>query len=388
MGVTCSFTFPSSTTGRGKAKLSRSIQKSIDDFFKHCQHLPSSLAFVINEITPGGKQGRFVTMHPDPLDEKFGTRVKILTEGTQCAIGYLTSDSLDHNTLRTLIEAGPYTKREQEVIPERQLEVAEFCEEVTTMSIPLPATKPEKSASKLSPYTYLVQQGVQKEEIERLRATMASIVSAVWDGTGDPTNTAQVPVETITKCILGHMGIPTNTANNYRGVIGSFYSARISLFGYKFEGVRLGESSRYTDWVLDVDLILSFVGGKNDLARLARERAAEVQRQAEVEAQTPVSATQLEEPLSDSELMRRAATFQEQRRRKQEEVAKLEENGQSLKELLCEYEAEVMKIKEDIINNANRIAEANNELEQLRLPEHIRQELQKALMRIQSLLSE
>jgi len=241
-----------------------------------------------------------VAVSPDR--KRSGVPVKVHTVGTQGVLCLMRVPDWTDDLLREVIAAGPYVRRrkhrhdasganaaasveepmavvDDESAPDNAPEVVaaatEPSEDIVQVEEPCERRpEPVRHVNRLTPLEKLRANDIGEEEIERLKATMASIVYREV-GEAEVPDLLQVSVGSITEATLEHMKLPKNETGTYRGIIANFYVTRIALFGVKWED-SLDPDARYTDWLIDAKLVLDFVGGKNELAALTRVRNEEV----------------------------------------------------------------------------------------------------------------
>lgn len=292
-----------------RPRIEKDFSDSVKRFFKHYDGNPiEKVSLFILKANPGGDSRNLIKVVKRTGDFKGinnpGVPASIWTEGTQGVVCLIQIEGMSDEEVSFLISNGPYLRKKKVVIekdltpkdtketkPEEGIAsvsqvvntetiapMAKIVETVkSTVSVPKRAQPVVVEKKKiLSPNEKLENAGTPEEEIGRLKATMASIVHREC-GDVDIPNTIVVSVENITKAILEHMKLKSRPVGDggYRGIIANFYVTRIALFGMKNE-TSADPDATYTDWIIDTQLVLDFVGGKDSLACLTRKREVEV----------------------------------------------------------------------------------------------------------------
>ena len=292
-----------------RPRIEKDFSASVREFFKHYDGVPIGTIYLyILKLNPAGNSRKLIKLVKRTADFRDinnpGVPASIWTEGTQGVVCLIQIEGMSDEEVSALISNGPYLRKKkvvaEKVIPLKDTHEAKPEVGVAPMSqvvnaetiVPVagiadtvksavgipnqsqPVTTEQKKI--LSPNEKLVNAGTSEEEIGRLKATMASIVSREC-GSEDIPNTIVVSVENITKAILEHMKLKSRPVGEggYRGIIANFYNARVALFGMKNE-TSVDPDAVYTDWIIDTQLVLDFVGGKDSLACLTRKREVEV----------------------------------------------------------------------------------------------------------------
>lgn len=307
-----------------QAGLKKPVRESIGRYF---QHVPTNslglLRFVGVKVDSSGNADCLIKpslglQNPGQLK---GVPVSVWVEGRQGVRGFLScKDENQQPILQALIAEGRQKK------PPKVLDDVHLRPDAAADSMSPPAETPVVQAEVVvekplvqesfvvrptysadsalsivvSPRRKLEEAGYPEEDIERLKATLASILVRTHASTEEIPNSLRVPVKVITQAILEHMKLPYSSLGNHQGTIGSFYSAKIALFGLKYDyGDKIDPTERYSDWLLDCSLIMDFIGGVDKLSHLVRERDQEVaarvtqEQQPKVEAPTAETITEL-----------------------------------------------------------------------------------------------
>jgi hypothetical protein len=189
-------------------------------------------------------------------------------------------------------------------------------------------------------------------------------------GEGEIPNLLQVSVNDITDAILEHMKLPKNGANNYRGTIANFYSTRIALFALKWED-SIDPEARYEDWLVDVLLVLDFVGGRNNLSALTRDREQEIRERLAVERMVeenpPPTAESVEVAavggfVADAALLDLAMQSREGRLLAEEALQAARQNAESLAAEVVRIEAQLAAARQTHSGSLAMVAEAEEGL--------------------------
>lgn len=333
-------------------KAVREVKASLKSFFLH---FPESIQEI---VIKGGKLGKGCDQASlvkndttQSVVNGAGVPVKIFTNGTQCFSCVITIDGWPSEKIKHVIEGGPYIqklKKEKVVTPVSTPQVVKEAEaEIKTEIQPVPESTSvistgvevkafaKRSPSKLTAIERLNKANISEEEIERLKATLASIITLEMDllGVKEAPNTLDVPVTRITQAIMDHMKLPHNAAGNYRGTVANFYAARIAMFALKYSDVDPSNGELYSPWLFDVEATLDFVGGYNKMVALTVERRKEVAERAQKEPklEEPVTASPLEEAVrtdfvSEASVLNLAAKTIDARLRAEEELRLAEAN--------------------------------------------------------------
>lgn len=398
--------------------MERAMANSVRDFIKFYTEKPilgiGLAALAVKTGAPRQNGVKLAKSHNDHGAATTGVPVIIKTTGGQGVECLMTIPGLSDESVRKIIEGGPYTKApkvekvafepfappitKEEMnlalsLPPPQVltkETVGDTEAVEATETP-PLTPEKQDRPKLSAHERLVQAGVGQEEIARLKATLATIFQREFEKHPEEadTNTLQVSVEKITKAIMEHMGLPSNAAGNYRGIIGSFYYSRIALFALKMENSF--EGGLYTDWAFDCPRVYDFIGGKDQLAHLSREREAEVKRRLVEEAEaTPappadVVADAVEQLLPDASILDLAMKVLEGRRQAEAELALAQANQQQLQLVVGEAERCLQEAKAQLADAERLTAEKEAAVKQFVLDPAILDKIREAKQRLDKL---
>lgn len=363
-------------SGAAQKDLGRKAKSTLKEFFKHCDAVIGKIELTALDIGAGGKAQEPVKIRPlDPTEKRPANTVPVMVfiQGAQGLSSNILIDDKSYEQAVAIIKRGPYKKRkalpevktptppphlfnlqqEERPAPTPVVMVTE-----SEAVIPPLSSKPacvKKETHVKSAYEKLLSTKTPLEEIERLKATLASIVYRQFQKDGKEDNTIQVSVEDITKAIMEHMKLPYNLRSNYQGIIGNFYNARISMFAVKWN-TSLDKNALYTDWLVDRVAVLDFIGGKNELACLTKVREQEVRARLEEEEkpkEPPPTAEKVEEAvrggfLEDTALLDMARKTLEGKRVAEGNVAIAKTNEDSvvekidgIKKLLVQAEADL-----------------------------------------------
>lgn len=362
---------------------------------------------------------RLVAVRPQNIMPQYpGVCVQVSTNnGTQGYVCLLRSSVLSDEDLESLIEEGPFPKRAPRVQGGVDTKVTDGCARHSPAPVPaqIPEVAPSQevqsdsvgpavpevsdvtssygqvaepsSASDLSVRSRLLRIGVPDDEIEKLKVTMASIMQAYMDehGLQDPPHTFEVSISRITQAIREEMGLATNGRGNYQGIIGSFYSAKITIFG-----IRLDKRSK-GNWILDGNTILDFVGGVDSLpglklqhvARLGAIEAATSVHEAAREALGAVGGVGDADDLAIIKLAQNALAAQEEAGRRRNAAQ------QNLELLLAEakrLEQELEAVKDAIPEARELLAEAERAVAAYNFPPELHDRVRVAYARLGDIL--
>lgn len=302
-----------------KRDLSPLVAKTLKSFFKDGGEELGPIKFIGCAVDSSGDAQKMIKHQPG-LPNKAnmkGVPVSVWIEGRQGVRGFLSVEQADkYDVLKGIILEGKLKKVRPVVTQVAPLEVSSLKNKETAVITPPAEQTPStvkvaaakdmsvlKIFSKLSPREKLEGAGVSLEEIERLKATLASIIIQANQGLATIPNLLRVSVKTITEAILGHMRLNPGSNDTYRGIIGSFYSTRIALFGLKYdEEQSVNSDSKYSDWLLDCMLVIDFIGGKDKLPCLSRVREEEISERLKIsrESREPApTANKVEEAMQD-----------------------------------------------------------------------------------------
>lgn len=354
------FQYRASLRSRSVEPLERAARDTVATFFSRHPNPPENMHLKVIKTGRGGDPEKLIKLTirgPEMAQDKAGVPVLINTTGHQGLCCLMSIPGINDDTVQAMIANGPYLKKpcEKHADPEpaeAQLPQAASEPETVvppTIEPPPPEPSPVKSqAKRLTPLEWLQTWGVNDDEIERLKVTMAAIVYRKVGDTNVP-NTLTISVDEITAAILEHMRLPTNSSGTYKGVIGNFYSTRISLFALKYE-YAADESSQYTDWLMDCELVTDFIGGASKLAALTRVRDAEVveraKRQAAEEQNPPPKAEQVAQAagfLADASLLELAAQTLSGKQAAEEQVRLAEMNAEAISQEIAQLHVKLDK---------------------------------------------
>jgi hypothetical protein len=410
---------------QGQKTLGKEVRTSLRDYFKYCDGSDGySIRIVAFSPERGGNAQQLLkVVGPRKEFENYGDMVpvSIHTSGTQGLIALLAIAGLSREQVQHVLENGPYTRPKRNEVPadvptggddgavalpeEVATSVADTPQVVVPDEVSLPhGENPVVVVSppvlpRLTPREKLERVGLNEEELGRLRATLATILTReirVQRQTGelgeeDP-NTLRVPVTRITEAILEHMKLPRNASGNYRGTIANFYVTRIALFALK-SGERYVETDVYDDWLFDCALTLDFVGGKDQLAHLTREREVEVAARIREEAKPkadPVPAAQVVAAvtggrLPDESIFELAMRSLEGRRAAEEEVLRAQANVNALGCIVADLEAKLAQARQDMSDAEAKLRAAIAQREQFVIPAEILEKVRAAKARLDQL---
>lgn len=401
--------------GDVKARLQRLATASVRSFFAYAEPVPESVRLVAYVAERGGDPKNLITVSIKPADGKnlSGLSVKVHTEGTQCLLCKIEIDGLTVKKMRKVIKEGPYNRKpkraavidpvelelatEPETIVEEVAELAPSpetlgLEELAQQPAPLPLTK---KVERLSPNQRLIAAGIDEEEIDRLRATMAHIVDQHRDPDGTIPNTIQVSVEAITRAAYEHAKLTPNATGTFRGIVANFYATRIALFGYK-SGLRIDSDATYDDWAIDALLVIDFVGGLDQLAALTKARKAEIAERVTREKQLletpPPTAEIVEEAVAqgfmlDAGLLDLAMQSLNALNAAKEELALAQKNADQLSLIVQRLQAEKAKADEDLVAAIEQLVVAEEKVKQFTLSEDVLEKIREAKRRLDQLFT-
>lgn len=403
--INVSFNWLASAKSHSRSALEKCARENLGTFFE-CVNDPLEARITVLKMTPGANREIIVkespgiptTNHPNAIG------VKVWTEGTQALCGLFEVEGRSAEDVRKLIREGPYGKPAK-VQEKSSAEIvsAEPLEHVPALEVP-PAAEAEEEPTtveravieqppKLTPREKLIRAEISAEEVIRLEATLASIIYRELERRDEKKvpNTLQVSVKHITEAIMEHMRLPYNVAGNYRGTVGSFYSSRIALFALKYES-SFDPDDQYTDWLFDCELVLDFIGGKDKLAALTREREVEVRERLEEEArrEPPVTANEVAEAvldgfLPDASIFKLAIRALEGRKLVEEEIALAEGNVKSFQDLVADLEHKLAVAEEDLEQANARLRAAKLKFEEYVIAPEILEKIREAKARIDKL---
>lgn len=404
----------------------RTIESGVRVALKsYLQHAPLSLTevnLIALKLAPGADLQKGIKVVPKCTEHeanKDSLLVSIATgTGNQGLVCHMSIAGVPASVLFDLIESGPYNKHRkvshEELVVEGactslmvatcpEPEVVEIPHEVAEVrSAPIvvvaPASEYETrrnvlSISRMSPYEKLKKNSASEEEIERLKATLASIIATelVAQGFTDVPNTLLASVEHITKAIIVHVDPSRNSKGDYQGIIANFYVTRIALFAYKWEG-SMDEKALYHDWIFDCELVLDFVGGVDKLKHLAQERFVEVkQREEERKAQEVLPATvqpledAVEDKLSDFAILEMAHALMAARVLAQNDVDLAERNEDFQREIVVGLKQKLAEAEKVLDQATEQKLVALDHLEALTLSPELSQKLREIRDRIHAL---
>lgn len=429
--IKVSFEARGSWHSRGETVHERMATESVRTFFRTYEQPPEEVVVVAYSAERGGHGNnpvRLVKTRPDA--RAAGVPVMIHVKGSQGLKCLMQVPGWTDRDLEKVISEGPYLLKrrkrdngtEPEIVestepveraPETQVfdwpvhteptvdeEPIEVPEESTTLpeehEKAVPLATPVLSAVRQTPLEKLRKAKVAQEEIERLRTTMASIVYREV-GDKEVPNTLQVSVTAISTAAREHMQLPMNKVGDYRGIINNFYKSRIALFGYKHES-SLDPDAQLTDWIIDADLVMDFVGGKNQLAALSKVRDLEVaarkrHEEEEAAAAPPPSAIAVEEAtetgfLEAEALLNMATRTLEARRAAEEELRLARENAEQLAEEVRRREAELAEARVSHESSLSLVAEAEAKVGEFVLGPDVIEKIRRAKQRLDALVSD
>ncbi len=430
--IKVSFEARGSWRSRGGAVHEKMATESVRTFFRTYEQPPEEVLVVAYSAERGGhghNPVRLVKTKPDP--RAAGVPVMIHVKGSQGLKCLVQVPGWTDRHLEKVISDGPYlVKRkrcdngaEAEIIDQAQ-ESAEVPQddqaidwsayeepagEADPIEVPEEPTAPPEEREvavvltapvvptvRETPLEKLRRAKVPREEIERLRTTMASIVYRKV-GDREVPNTLQISVTAISTAAREHMQLPMNKVGDYRGIINNFYKSRIALFGYKHES-SLDPDAQLADWIIDAELVMDFVGGKNQLAALTKVRDLEVaaRKRHEEEAAAavpPPSAVAVEEAtetgfLEAEALLNMAARTLEARRAAEEELRLARENAEQLAEEVRRREAELTEARAAHESSLALVAEAETKVGEFVLSPDVVEKIRRAKQRLDALVSD
>jgi hypothetical protein len=428
--IKVSFEARGSWHSRGETVHERHAIDSVRTFFRTFEQPPEEVMVVAYSAERGGHGSnpvRLVKTRPDA--RAAGVPVMIHVKGSQGLKCLMQVPGWTDEILEKVISEGPYLlkrkKRDNgtepevaatepvEQAPETQVfdwpilaemtadqEPIEVLEESTTLpeehEAEVAMTTPVQPVVRQTPLEKLLKAKITQEDIERLRVTMATIVYREVGDTEIP-NTLQVSVTAISIAAREHMQLPMNKVGDYRGIINNFYKSRIALFGYKHES-SLDPDAQLTDWIIDADLVMDFVGDKNQLAALTRVRDLEVaarkrHEEEEAAAAPPPSAVAVEEAtetgfLEAEALLNMATRTLEARRAAEEELRLARENAEQLAEEVRRREAALAEARLAHESSLALVAEAEVKVGEFVLGPDVIEKIRRAKQRLDALVAD
>ncbi len=400
-------------------RIFHAMKETVGEFFRHFNGGPiEKIDLIAFRMIHAGDPRRLIkitTKTPDMGHDPKGVPVVVCGEGKQGVVCLMTVPKHTDEQLQRLVENGPYVRKKKSakvletsatlkllqggddsVQPsvETIMEAAKF--EPEPVEVPTaPSEPPAPPPTKLTPFEILEANGVGSEEIERLKATLASIIYREVGDMEVPIM-LQISVGNITRAIMEHMKLPTNGRGNYQGIIGSFYSSRIALFALKWEN-SLDSNAQYTDWMFDCVLVLDFIGGSNRLAALTRDRDEEVRaREAEeaaAEENPPPTAEEVEEAAqqgfaADASLLDLAVQMLDGKRRAEEEVRLAEMNASQILGELEALKAKLASTEDSYRSALALVTDAQARVSEYVLSPEVMAKIRAAKARIDSLIKD
>lgn len=387
-------------SGKGAETLIANARRSFKDFFRGTEI--GSANVLVFRCGRGSDPQRLIKVDTTAVNvrkEKVpGVPVVICTDGTQGIFGNITVAGLSDGETQTLIENGPYLRRPKKKLadatPTTETPVA-----VPVVVAPLLPVAPTESAqphrptsNRQAPLQKLLANGIETDEIERLKQTLASIIYRQI-GDSEMPSTLLVPVEGITTAIMEHMRLPRNASGSYKGIIGNFYNARIAMFALKWDDA--SGDSVYTDWLFDLTLVLDFVGSKGNLAALTRVRDTEVRertiQEEAIAANPPPKAEQVAEAasfLADASLLELAAKTIAGKKAAEEEARLAEVNATKISEEIAVLDAKIAQAKIAFENANVLVAMAKAKVSEYVLPPEAMKKIRAAKARIDTLVED
>lgn len=408
----------------GKNILQRLTKKTLEEYFRHFEGEKPSIKLMAFAAAPGGDNQKLIKVvppHPDFGRSPVGVPVVIYTEGTQGLTSLLQIEGKSEEEVRTILNNGPYNRRKrhaadqaveqdeasrtialpadlsQDVSPEASPPPAPAPAPVSdapAVAVVQPVSSPSGSERRISPYDKLVAAGLSEDEIERLRSTLSTVILREVGDDEIPIQ-LQVSVAKITRAIMEDMKLSPNEAGNYRGIIGNFYSTRIAMFAFKLED-STDPNATYMDWIFDCELVLDFVGGKNQLKALARVREAEIAERA-VEASKPkapaptaeeVKEVVLDGFLADAEVLKLASEMLSGKREAEQKLEQAKANERGAEEEVARV-TELLRNAQISLHQATTLREqAEAGVAKFTLSEDIREKVLQAKARLDALLKD
>lgn len=399
--------------GDAEARLQSLATTSVRNFFAYMDPMPERVDLTAYSAIRGGDPNNLITLSNRPADTSntSGLSVKVHTEGTQCLLCKIKIDGLSVKQMTRVIKAGPYSRKPKKlavvvpVVPEPEKPIETIVEEVVAVApeesevvvdepseVPAPQVK---RVERLSPNQKLVAAGVDEEEIDRLRATMAHIVDQHRDPDGTIPNTIQVSVEAITRAAYEHAKLLPNATGTFRGIVANFYATRIALFGYK-SGLRIDADATYDDWAIDALLVLDFVGGHDKLVALTKARKAEIAERVTREKQLlempPPTAEVVEEAvaqgfMADAGLLDLAMQSLNALTAARDELALAQRNADQLALIVKRLAAEKAKADDDYVAAVEQLVMAEMKVKQFTLSEDVLEKIRAAKKRLDALFT-
>lgn len=396
--------------GDAKARLLRLATATVRSFSAYSEPMPESVRLRAYVAERGGDPKKLITVSSKPADANnpTGLSVKVNTEGTQCILCQIEIDDWSVRKMTKAIAAGPYNRKPKKaavIEPVAHAPLVEPVVEETAELAPPPETivieelvprlPLAKRVERLSPNQKLIAAGIDEEEIDRLRATMAHIVDQHRDPDGTIPNTIQVSVEAITRAAYEHAKLTPNATGTFRGIVANFYATRIALFGYK-SGLRIDSDATYDDWAIDALLVIDFVGGLDQLAALTKARKAEIAERVTREKQLletpPPTAEIVEEAVAqgfmlDAGLLDLAMQSLNALTAAKEELALAQKNADQLSLMVKRLQVEKAKADDDYVAAIEQLVTAEEKVKQFTLSKDVLEKIREAKRRLDQLFT-
>jgi hypothetical protein len=402
-------------TQAGQHSLGKQIRGSLEDFFKHFPEAVD-VSVVAYSVGPGGNAQQLVRRNTTlkrrlRIEKTPGVPVSIFTNGTQCVEALLTVPGKNDDDLEKIIEGGLYRRKPKSlervslvdvalaaagpsgppvthippqgaVLQEAGCDEGAHGENVTETSPKVLTIAGDKPKETRSPREIFLERGVPHDEIAKLKETLSALLFDAFNGaTIDPQkdNLVLISVEKISEAALRYMGLPKNKRDNYQGIIGSFYSTRLSLFGQKHE-TSSDPSAQYTDWMIDCRLVLDFVGGNDSLAALARVYKTRIEAIEQSEAKADSRPTPSVEEIADvvengftqdAEVLAMVANLMAEHSRDLEAVVAAEQNAEAALQQVRDAERVLMNARIRAAQAKDLVKQAEEKAAKTRIPDDL-----------------
>jgi hypothetical protein len=409
----------------GAQKTLGAIAKSkIRDFFRYIpdEYNERTVHFLGIKVISGAdpqKIIKFATKNQDFGHHAVGIPVIIQVDGGQGLVCLLTIEGLTDDEIRILIQNGPYDKKPRvskeaadatsEVVSGDQStaeiqalalatasggEATETKVDVVKEPSSDPVVKPMKQeiVKRRPPLEILTSGsgGWTTEKIERLKSTLSYLISnhVTEEMLSTELNSVYIKVSYITAAILEHMEINQSSAGNYRGTVASFYTSVIALFALKgLEDSAMDERS--TPWLFDLDVVLDFVGGKDNLSALARGRRKEIEERTAKEKALPppVPAEEVETAaasnVDDNDLINLALAALSGRKEAERELAAAEANLSDTQASIQEIENLLLTKRAELARAKAFVGEMRQKVESFTVSNEVRARVVEAIRKAQ-----
>lgn len=384
--------------------LEKLAKASLVEFFRFypTEIVISLVCFKVNQ---GGNRDLLVKqipLNPDFGRSQTGTSVNIYVDGArQGLLALLNIDGVSDHKVSKILGEGPYNRKQQKTSPMKTEPVLQPLLQVESAPAPvsqvqLPSAPPSsfyvppQPESQHSPIDVLIKNGMTLEEVSRLKETLAHLLfenmaEDEWNG---PFALVAIPVKVITDAVLAHMKLRVNSVTGtYQGIVGNFYTTRIGLFAYK-DYEEIEGDPRMGTWLFNVPLIVDFVGGGDELARMARVRRIETEtrRREEAEKPEPVLAVVVEKAVvasaDDDEVVTLALSALAGKRQAEEDLRAAEEDARQCELVVQEFEFKLIAARANLARAREHTAVSKTRVSEFVISEEIKAQVSASLDRI------